>query len=169
DVCSSDLGTLIDLQGPEIRIPLATDFIEIEKGELLLFDPSVLTDDKTKGLSITHPEIITFLKDGQKIIAADGEFNFEVVKKSSKVYLHALNSGVLKHRKTLNIPGADFPFPVLIQRDFEGLQLAKRKEIDFIALSFVRNPEDVAVLRKEMAKLKITGQVISKIETQQAL
>lgn len=163
------IGTLIDLQGPEIRILLATDFIEIEKGELLFFDPSVLVDESQKGLSITHPEIIKYLKDGQKVVAADGEFSFEVVKKSSKVYLHALNGGVLKHRKTLNIPGADFPFPVLIQRDFEGLQLAKRKEIDYIALSFVRSPEDVKTLRKEMAKLKINAQVISKIETQQAL
>ncbi len=162
------VGTLIDLQGPELRINMPTDEISLKDGELILFGDDIY-NNKKKGLSITHPHIIQYLNDGQKIVADDGAFSFHVEKKGKTTYLRSETTGVLKTRKTLNIPGADFPFPVLIERDFEGLKLAARHDVDFVALSFVRTQTDVSTVRKEMKKYKVKAKIISKIETQKAL
>ena len=162
------IGTLIDLQGPELRINMPKDQIKIEEGELLYFGEKVFENGE-KGLSITHPDIIAHLKDGQPIIADDGAFSFHVVKKGKVTYLASETTGVLKTRKTLNIPGADFPFPVLIDRDFRGLELAARHDVDFIALSFVRTQADLRTVRNEAKKYKVNAKLIAKIETEKAL
>lgn len=162
------IGTLIDLQGPEIRITMPTDELDIKAGEELRFGPEVF-DSGERGLSISHPDVLQHLTEGQKILADDGAFTFYVVKKNNGYYLHSESNGVLKNRKSLNIPGADFPFPVLVERDFQGLQLAARKEIDYVALSFVRTAEDLITVKEEMKKFDVKGKIVAKIETQKAI
>ncbi len=165
------VGTLIDLQGPEIRINMPFDQLELQIGDKLLFG-EVIFEEKSKGqkgFSISHPDIISYLTNGQKIVADDGAFQFHVEKKGSNVTLISDSNGVLKQRKSLNIPGADFPFPVLVDRDFEGLKLAAKNEIDFVALSFVRTAEDLITVRKEMKKFKVKAKLAAKIEAQKAL
>ncbi len=162
------IGTLIDLQGPEIRINMPGEKLEITEGELLVFGDEAYKDNN-KGFSITHPQIIEHLKAGQHISVDDGYYSFKVVKKDGKTYLKSETTGTLPTRKSLNIPGADFPFPVLIDRDFQGLELASRHEIDFIALSFVRSADDMKTVRREAKKYGMTGKFIAKIETKKAL
>lgn len=162
------IGTLIDLQGPEIRVVMNEEDIEINVGDKLLLGEEALTSAKT-GFSITHPEVISHLESGQKIVLDDGAFEFVVLKKAGQVLLESKSSGILKPRKTMNIPGADFPFPVLIDRDLEGIRLAKRRQVDFVALSFVRSAQDVQTLRQEMRKLGVKSQIVSKIETQKSI
>ena len=140
------VGTLIDLQGPEIRINMPFDELSLEEGELLIFGERIyeVSDKKIKGFSISHPQIISHLKNGQQILADSGSFSFTFVRKNGESFLESHTKGVLKNRKALNIPGADFPFPVLVKRDFEGLELARRNDIDYVALSFVRTEEESA-------------------------
>ena len=163
------VGILIDLAGPEIRIRMKDENIKIQKDEELLLSERTLKGAKMKGFSITRPSIISYLKDGQHVIADDGAFSFTVVKKGSAVYLKSHSTGTLLTNKSLNIPGANFPLPTLIKRDLEGLKLAASHEVDFIALSFVRSPSDIRDVRKEAKKHKITALIIAKIETQKAL
>jgi len=156
------VGTLIDLQGPEIRINMPRDQINLKENDLLSFGEG-------QDLSISHPQIIQHLTPGQKILADSGSFSFTVEKKDGKTYLRSHSSGILKNKKALNIPGADFPFPVMVDRDFEGLKIASRNEIDFVALSFVRTADDIRVVRREMKKYKVNARLIAKIETEKSL
>ena len=80
------IGTLIDLQGPELRINMPKDQIKIEEGELLYFGEEVFENGQ-KGFSITHPDIIVHLKDGQLVVADDGAFSFHVIKKEKQFTL----------------------------------------------------------------------------------
>jgi len=162
------IGTLIDLQGPEIRIHMPQNTLPITKGELLRFGPEAYNEGE-KGFSINHPHIIEHLKDGQQIIVDDGYYSFQIVRKGKEVFLKSETDGDLPTRKSLNIPGADFPFPVLIDRDLEGLKLATRHDIDFIALSMVRSSQDMRTVREEAKKFGVNGKLVAKIETQKAL
>lgn len=162
------VGSLIDLQGPEIRINMPTDKMDLEKGDLLVFGQEAL-DNKEKGFSISHPEIIEHLEEGQKILADDGAFSFFFERKDNKTYLRVDNGGTLGNRKSMNIPGAQFPFPVLVDRDFEALKVAALNEVDYVALSFVRSAEDLKVTRSEMQKYKVNAKLVAKIETQKAI
>lgn len=162
------VGTLIDLQGPEIRIKLPQDELALAEGDMILLSEKLFVE-RERSLSISHPSIIPHLRDGQSIIADDGHFVFELKEKNGEKFLVSLTNGVLKNNKSMNIPGAEFPFPVLIERDFEGLKLAAKHEIDFIALSFVRTHDDLKVLRSEMEDMKIKANIIAKIETKMAI
>jgi len=162
------IGTLLDLQGPEIRINMPTESIQLAVGELITLGESVFTKGR-KGISCSHPDLFEFLKMGQHLIADDGAFSFTVMDLKPEVILKCNRAGLLKNKKSLRIPGANFPFPVLVDRDFEGLKMAQRAEIDYIALSYARTADDVLTTRKEMAKYKVVAQIISKIEAKSAI
>lgn len=162
------VSTMIDLQGPSIRVKMPTDDIEIEEGEKLPFGERVFTD-KVKGISLTHPHVIDSLEEGQDILADDGSFHFKLVKEGKETFVVSSTTGKLKNHKNLNIPGSDFPFPVLVERDFDGLKVAAQAEVDYIALSFVRSAQDIFDLQAEMKKYSIDAHIISKIETKKAL
>ncbi len=168
DKMNVNIGTLIDLQGPEIRIKMAFPQLELKQDQKLYFGEAAFLDKK-QGFSISHPSIIPHLRNGQILYADDGYFSFEFLSEKNQAYLVVKTPGILKNNKSLNIPGADFPFPVLIERDFEGLQLALKEEIDFVALSFVRTHDDILLLREQMDKLKIKAKIIAKIETRNSL
>lgn len=162
------VGTLLDLQGPEIRINMAQDSIKIKEGELITLGESVFSKG-VKGFSCSHPSLVSYLKVGQHLVADDGAFSFTVKEIGEDIILECKRSGTLKNKKSLRIPGAHFPFPVLVDRDFEGLKMAERAEVDFVALSYVRTKQDVETLRKEMDKYKIKAHIISKIEAKSAI
>jgi len=163
------IGTLIDLAGPEIRITMPYKKLTLKVDEEIVFGPALYKKKGMKGLSITHPEIIDHLKHGQLLVADDGMFSFEVVKKGNGIFLKSHTEGTLLNNKSLNIPGAHIPLSSLIDRDLEGLKLAAKHEVDFIALSFVRSPSDLKTLRMESKKSGVKGLIISKIETQKSL
>jgi len=162
------VGTLIDLQGPSLRVNLPYDKVEVKKGELYPFGKQIFKE-KVAGIASTEPSLEEYLKEGDLVLIADGLFRFEVIKKEGNIYLKSFQDGIIENRKNLNVPDLDLPFSSLIDRDFEGLKLASLAEIDFVALSFVRSKEDILILRREMEKYKLNAKVISKIETKKAL
>lgn len=164
---NNTLGILLDLQGPEIRLRMPVEEIQIEKGEKILLSDEVM-ESKEKGFSLSDPSIIDSLPDGQSVLADDGQFVF-TLRKEGKAYLESASSGILKNKKAINIPGFDFKFPVIHERDREGLRLAKETGVDFIALSFVRDASDLKELKKEMESVGLDAQIVSKIETKKAI
>lgn len=163
------IGTLIDLQGPEIRLNTPNGQpLQLAPGDLVYVGSKPEATD-TKWFSINHEEVLRHLIVGQQVVVEDGKFTFDVVEAGDRCILESLNEGELGNRKSFNIPGADFPFPVLIDRDRDGLRLAKDYNIDYIALSFVRSAEDLKIVRAEMDKMGISSRLIAKIETQKAL
>jgi pyruvate kinase len=169
DAMNLPVGTLIDLQGPEIRLNTPDgNPMQIEAGDLLYVGDAD-HPDYPKRISINHQDVLRHMEKGHRIVVDDGAFTFRVEHAGDVCVLRAENGGKLGNRKSFNIPGTDYPFPVLIERDFEGLQLALDQQIDFVALSFVRTAEDLRVVRGEMEKLGLKSRLVAKIETQKAL
>lgn len=165
------IGTLIDLQGPEIRTRVYANDGEIP---LKIGDKVILSAEKEpkekNTFTVTQPEVLGYLTKDQKVVVDDGRLHFIVDKAGKdKVTLISLSNGILKNRKTMNIPGALFPLPVLNEKDLEAIEMAATHHVDFIALSFVRTADDVLTLKKVMEEKGVDARVISKIETQSAL
>jgi pyruvate kinase len=167
EICP-DTATLLDLQGPEIRLKMPVDSINLTEGEKILLDTSVL-ETKEKGFTFTDADIISHIKDGQKVLVDDGVFEFTTQKDNDKVYLISHSTGILLNNKSVSIVDLDYDFPTLHDKDKEGLQLAKEEGIDFIALSFVRDTKDIENLREEMKKIDLTAKIVAKIETYKAI
>ena len=157
------IAILVDLQGPEVRVSHVPEkYTEIKEGDELIFgNPS-----NPDAVGLDHPEIFKDLVVGQIIFLDDGFLEFEVTETADDYAVcKTIQGGTVKERKTSNFPGMHLPFPALIEKDKEYLNLAKEHHVDFFALSFVRTADDINVLRKEMADRGIEGvHVVAKIE-----
>lgn len=157
------VATLIDLQGPEVRVDgLPNSPFICEEGSKFWF---VAPESKQSGVILDHPGVIRLVKAGSSILADDGFLEFRVTKVTADAFeVEVIEGGELKNRKTVNFPGISLDFPCLVEKDLELLSLAARYTVDYVALSFVRNAEDIQILRREMDKLKVDCAIIAKIE-----
>lgn len=155
------VGALLDLQGPEIRIKMTTEQVELKKDEPIELG--------TPEFTISQPEILAHLQDGQYAVANDGQFTFTMRVEDKKYTLIPFQDGILKPNKSINFPGADYPIDVLTPRDLAGIEMAGREGVDFIALSFVRSAADVTYLREEIKKRNVNAKIVSKIEAKKAI
>lgn len=164
---NTPVGTLIDLQGPEIRITVPQGKIKVQEHDTIRLATEIFQD--TKGITIPYADVISSLEKGQEIYIDDGVISLVVEETGDTVTLRCLNKGIIHNRKTMNIPGLLTSLPVLVERDYDGLDLVKAYGVDFIALSFVRTGEDVDHLRQEMNTRQIDARIVSKIEAKAAL
>jgi pyruvate kinase len=165
---NANVATLLDLQGPEIRLAMPFDEIELEENEKIILSEKVF-ETKEKGFSLSNPQIIEKLENEQKIAVDDGLFIFTFKKENGLAYLISKSKGILKNKKTVNILGFDNDFPVIHDKDREGIKLAKDEGVNFIALSFVRDSKDIKTLKGELEKLDYKASIVAKIETSKAL
>lgn len=166
------IGVLLDLQGPEIRTDLPEPFKEagypVEEGDLVYF----ASDEKVNkpNLVLVPKEVIDVITSGQVILTDDSMCQFEAIsKKDGVVKSAALDKFVVKQRKTLSIPGVVTDMAALTKNDLAQLDGASDDDIDFVALSFVRDKKDIEILRKELKKRNLHAAVMSKIENQAAI
>ena len=158
------VGVFIDLQGPEIRLinPDNMD-LSIVNGEEIVIEKQT---GEGKGFCLTDDIVLEYMEVGQKVVLDDGKFDF-IVKSASKnrVVLVSYSDGLLKTRKTFNVPGVYFPLEAITDRDREAIKSFASSPVDFAGLSFVRTAQDVLDLRTYMKQVGMEARIISKIET----
>lgn len=161
------IGILADLQGPKLRLgEFAEDKIDIEAGDQITLDLDE-TLGTQKRIHVPHPEIIEAVEPGHRILIDDGKVTLKVIKASDKEALAEVVSGTkLSSRKGISLPDSDLGVTSLTEKDYADLDAALTAEVDWIAISFVQRPEDVAEVRK-IAKGR--AGILSKIEKPQAL
>ena len=168
----SNVATLADLQGPKIRLGNMHDNVSIKKGEIISFDcKNKFVGDKLKA-SISYIDFAKDVKKGDKVLVDDGKLIFEVFSTDKKriVKLKNIQGGIISSRKGINLPNTKISTPSLTEKDHQDLLFAISKEVDWIALSFVRNAKDMQNLREIIEKKsdeKIP--IIAKIEKPEAI
>jgi pyruvate kinase len=163
------VGILIDLQGPEIRIETKDKApMAVAENEELLLSETYL--DGMKTICVPDPLVIEALTVGDQVLIDDGFMEFEVISKHDQGWMiRSLGDYNVTHRKGMNLPGVKLTLASLIDADLDKLDLASKEHVDFVALSFVRNAEDIRILREEMGKRGVDAQVCAKIENAAAL
>jgi pyruvate kinase len=163
------IGTLVDLQGPEIRIDLPDEKeFSVKSGDKVIFTSN--EKHKAKNFAIVPKDVIDSLDKGDGIMLEDGLCEFTVVEKGADyIAAQALVSCTVKHRKTMNTPGVILDMPSLTDRDFGYLDKIKPELVDFVGLSFVRDALDIKVLKRELDKRSYNAHIVAKIENQAAL
>lgn len=161
------VGIMVDLHGAEIRIE-AKENLPVKKQDKVIITNSY--KPKTSPLYVTNPKFFEALAAGETFLIDDGSIKLRVSnKRKGKITAQALNSGVIKHRKGINIPGKSISLLSLIKNDLQSLDLAAKRDVDFVALSYIRSENDLQVLKDELRKRKLDAQIVAKIETPQAL
>lgn len=164
-----NVGILLDLQGPEIRLETVDKLpYPIEKGGMVNITPSFVPE--TPSICIPHELVFKAVKKGDQILIDDGAIELIVDEVHPRlIKAIAQDDGEIGHRKGVNLPGVEIDLPSLIKEDLKKLDMAATNKVDFIALSFSRTKKDIEILRSEMAKRKISAMIVAKIESMQAL
>ena len=164
---------LLDTKGPEIRTNNMKDgIVSLIAGETVRISMTEVEGTKDK-FSITYPELINDVVVGNHILLDDGLIDLEVIeldKENNEIVTLIKNSGILKNKKGVNLPGIKTNFPGITQKDTEDIIFGIENDVDFIAASFVRRASDVLAITEILEKHNATHiQIIPKIENQEGL
>lgn len=162
------IPTLMDLQGPKIRVGRFEEPIELVKDSTVKFRHQEKYENGI--IPVDYKGIAKDVHKGEKIMLDDGKLVLEVEKVEGDIIsAKVLCGGLLKQRKGINIPGSQGSLNVLTDRDKDYVKFAIDNEIDYLGLSFVRDAKDVMELRELIKQFNGKTKVISKIEKPQAL
>ncbi|MEI7791383.1 MAG: pyruvate kinase [Alphaproteobacteria bacterium] len=161
------VGILCDLQGPKIRLGKLCGgprmLVEGERIKLVLGE----TSDKPEEIPIPHPEIFQAIKQKHALLIDDGKVRLRLLRKADTFAEAVVEvAGEIKDRKGVNMPDTLLPMSAMTPKDRADLDAALELGVDWIALSFVQRPEDVAELKKIVAG---RAGVLAKIEKPKAL
>ncbi|MBP7006120.1 pyruvate kinase [Patescibacteria group bacterium] len=163
------IALLQDLQGPKIRVgELPKEGIKLPTGSEITF-----TSGKTRlphAISVSYPSLAQDVKVGQHLLFDDGLLQAKVKRiKGNDVLCEMEFGGTLFSHKGLNLPDTQTSIPAMTEKDKEDLIFGIEQGVDFVALSFVRKPEDIRQLRKLLGKKGAGIHIIAKIEKPEAL
>ena len=161
------IGILADLQGPKLRLDTFKDGAEhLEKGAIFVLDSNPTPGDRTR-VHLPHPEILASLQEGHVILIDDGKVKLRVTHATkTKATTIVEVPGKVSNRKGVSLPDTTIPVSAMTEKDRSDLEAALEAGIDWIALSFVQRPEDVAEVRKVARGRAL---IMSKIEKPQAI
>lgn len=172
---SDRIAIIIDTKGPEIRVTgMAPGFetgIKVSRGDMIRIKGSETNEpSNNEVVYVNDSSIYKDVPVGAAILIDDGELEMEVTeKKDYELICRVKNNGVIKPRKSVNIPNVPINLPSVTERDFEFINWAIDMDIDFIAHSFVRKKEDVLAVKKIIEERNSTIKIISKIENQEGV
>ena len=163
---------LADLQGPKLRVGVMKDDVVVAPGDEIIFATGTRFEGTKERVYMTYDRFPMDTKPGEQILLDDGKLIFEVVSTNNKdeVKAKVIQGGPLKSKKGVNLPNTNISQPALTEKDKKDALFAIEQEVDWIALSFVRNPEDLMELEaiiSEHSDYKIP--IIAKIEKPEAV
>ncbi len=165
--------TLIqDLQGPKIRVGEMPDIgvMLLDKEKIVLTTEEIIGDHKK--IPIQYKKLPKEVKVGDTIMLCDGEIELQatrVQKTAGKIYCDVIVGGVVKSHKGINVPTASLKAPSLTPKDKKDLEFGLKMNVDYVALSFVKNAQDVKKLRQIIEAHGKSTKIISKIERHEAV
>jgi len=158
---------LADLMGPKIRVDAQT--YNLEEGADIVITGGKGKPEKSV-IGISFHGLAALVKPGQRVLLDDGKLALEVTAtRKEDTHCKVTAGGVLKPRKSVNVPGVDLPLPILSAKDKRDLALIAELGFDWVAASFVRDTRDIQIIRRAMAGLKMDIPLVAKIECIQAV
>ena len=164
------VAILQDLCGPKIRVgTVADEGIRLEPGQsFILTNLDVM--GSAERVSVSYENLPSEVKTGDRILLADGLMELTVNRTSSTdIHCTVITGGTLTSHKGINLPTGNIRADALTEKDRDDLQFGLSNNVDYIALSFVRNAEDILKVKRLIEKEKKTTPVIAKIEKHEAL
>lgn len=166
-----NVAVLADLQGPKIRThEMENNGVFLENGSIVKISTQEIIGTASH-FSINYEQLPQDVNPGERILLDDGKIALEVVDtdKISEFRVKVIHGGVLSSKKGVNFPNTAISMPSLTEKDRKDLDFAIEQGVDWIGLSFVRNPQDVRELKNIIAHRGAKAKVIAKIEKPEAV
>lgn len=169
---SSEVGrhvaVMMDVKGPEIRTGVVDVPLEVNKGDRFEFfiEKAEPTGD-IPSVSVNYPGLPGDVEVGATVLVDSGLIRMKVLEKDeARVRCEVLTPGTIGSKRHINLPGVYVNLPSLTQKDEDDLNAGVEAGLDFVALSFVRQAEDIQILRRYLDEIGSNAKIIAKIEDQ---
>lgn len=173
------VAILADLQGPKLRVgEIAGDNILIESGERIVLTTRDIVGERTSGdiaatIPVRYDHLPQDVKPGERILIDDGLIELQALGVNGpNIFCTVVNGGPISDHKGVNLPGTQLSVPSITEKDWDDLRFALEKEVDWIALSFVRTGDEIIRLKEfalDYCDPTCPVRIIAKIEKPQAL
>ena len=164
------LAVIQDLQGPKIRTGvLAAGSVELVAGAAFTITGRPVAGDQAS-VSTTYRDLAKDVRPGHRLLLADGAFELRVLSTDGlDVRTEVVRGGVLRPHQGINLPGVPVSIAVPTEKDLSDMRAGAEMGVDFVALSFVRRPEDVRRARGFLRSLGVRTPLIAKLEKPEAV
>ncbi len=169
---SDKIGILVDTKGPEVRLNAMANAVGFaaKEGEMIEIRDGIDCFCSQKTLYTTCPFFVADVPVGAHVLIDDGSIELLVVEKDEERLLCRIeNTGLIKGKKSVNVPGVHISLPALTEKDKAFVQWAIEADIDFIAHSFVRSKNDLLEIQEILDAAGSHLKIISKIENHQGI
>jgi pyruvate kinase len=166
------VAIMLDTRGAEIRTGDVQDPIEVKKGDEVVFSSTASEHGKDRiTIEVSYDRFAKDVIETDTILIDNGEISFDIVsvEKDGSVIAKAREDGEIGTRRHINLPGADIDLPSITESDWEDLRYGAEQNLDYLALSFIRNADEVRAVRAMLDEIGSTSKIISKIETQKGV
>jgi pyruvate kinase len=165
------IALMMDIKGPEIRTGDLAEPLDLIKGGLIdLLPEAGEAMGRVPAVTVNYPGLGRDVTVGTTVLVDSGLIRLEVVETSSaRVRCRVVVPARLTSRRHVNLPGVRVRLPALTPKDRADIAVGVEEKIDFFALSFVREADDIDILRRTLSDLKCDAQIIAKIEDQSGL
>lgn len=172
DEFNYNTGILADLQGPKLRVGVMKDDIVVNVGDTIVFSTKEEFLGTKERVYMKYKTFPMDVNPGERLLVDDGKLIFEILEtdKKTEVKAKVIQGGPLKSKKGVNLPNTKISLPALTEKDINDAIFAIKAKVDWIALSFVRTPQDLEDLQNiisEHSDHKIP--IIAKIEKPEAV
>lgn len=166
------VAVLGDLQGPKVRISrFSAGSVTLENGQIFTLDASLPSDGGSiDGVGLDYTSLPDEVVIGDRLLLDDGRIVLEVEQKlGSKIITQVIVGGSLSNNKGINLEGGGLAASALTEKDFADILLAAEIDVDYLAVSFVRSPDDLHRARKALINAGGKAGIVSKIERAEAV
>ncbi len=171
DDVGRNVAILMDLQGPKIRTGALENGkpVFLEDGASFTITTEPVTGTASR-VSTTYTHLAQDVKPGNRILISDGLIELRVEQvQGSEIHCRVIHGGTLGEHKGINLPGVAVSEPCLTEKDLDDLRFGLELDIDYVALSFVRTPDDIRSIKGHIADAGKEMRVVAKIERPEAL
>jgi len=167
---SNRIGILMDTKGPEVRTTIASEPISYKTGDRVRIMGKPDMETTRECIAVSYPLFVHDVNVGVHVLFDDGDLEMVVVDKQADfLECEVQNDATLGSRKSVNVPGVRINLPSLTEKDRNNILYAIKKDIDFIAHSFVRNKQDVLDIREILDAHNSDIKIVAKIENQEGV
>lgn len=165
------IAVLLDLQGPEIRTGEVKGQMDLKVGETYRLTVAPSTDPEQRTIHVDYRDMVRDLVVGDRVTVDNGIINLDVLEvEEAGLLCRVVDGGRLGSRKHINLPGIRVNLPSITEKDRRDILFGIEHDVDFIAMSFVRNAEAVQEARRIIAEAGgHHAKIIAKIENQEGI
>jgi pyruvate kinase len=164
------VGILMDTQGPAIRTGDLPTKLDLVVGDVFEFTVRGSASEESYSVGVNYDGLIDDISVGDTVLVDNGNIHMKVLdKEGSKIRCEVLTAGQMGSRRHINLPGVKVNLPPLTEKDLADVAVGAEVQVDFVALSFCREPSDVDELRRVLHSHDSKARIIAKIEDQLAV